>query len=72
MVVGASKYNLPAPVTVTDFYLCSILLELEQLNANLAQILSHLNPTQGEATVTPAAGMDVIDLREPKKRKVSN
>lgn len=72
MVVGASKYNLPAPVTVADFYLCSILLELERLNANLAQILSCQPLPPGEATVTPAARMDVIDLREPKKRKGSN
>lgn len=54
--------RLPAPITTEHEYLRAILSELQATNELLAALLA-----QGEPPVAPAS--DVVELREPKKRK---
>jgi hypothetical protein len=54
--------RFPSPVTVTDELLRLILLELQATNELLAALLA-----QNEPPVTPVS--DVVELKEPKKRK---
>lgn len=54
--------RLSPPVTVDHEYLRAILTELQAANELLAALLA-----QGEPPVAPLS--DVVELREPKKRK---
>lgn len=62
-----SKYILPAPVTVADFYLRTIVAELEAIHETLAKLQVVMIPLAPPPT--PDLDGDVIDLCEPRSKR---